>query len=953
TSIITLNSGKIDTGTKDNGAGVYVLNNAPTANSVINANGGEIISGKNGGGIVHINGTTNLGAATLQTKGDNSTAVYHKDGGTVNLSGTVLKIGDKGAGIYAVNANIINNGTTPTEIGDSAIVYALENGTYTNPTAGAEAKLGSDSVYIFARENGTATTVVNNTDVTVSGSNNTVLYGTGSVNLANNGNINLNSTNNTDERIEKGLQNVGILMTGNGGQALNTGIINTGISDKTAERYSIGMAAEGTNINLENNGTIIVSGNRSIGMYGSGSGTVMKNNGTIILDASAASASNRIDGMTGIYVADGATGYNYGTVKTAGNYAGNSHVRGIIGIVIKDATFVNYKDIEINADESIGVYIKNGVIKNYGNMTITGNDSKGIILEGKNTTTDGQSIDVTNGDVINGIHPLTGMPGTISADTKYGTNITYDPSNSLGSVIINGHPDAGLIDSVTINGIQQKIHDVAANVDAAGKNYYISNLGIYIDTLGRTNAIRGLNNLFNNPGSPSGNNANKINIMFGAELADRTREKVIRVPSNIISQIKNDYPSYEFGKSSFSSGAYHWIGSIDIGDPYNSDDDSFVMAKIPYTDYARKGDTDIYNFLDGLEQRYSQNEVDSPEKLYFNKLNSIGDGEARLWAQSVDEALGRQYINTRQRIYVTSTALDKEFDNLRNWRNGSKNINKINSFGIRDEYKTESAQIHNYKNNAYGVVYINENETVKMGESSGWYAGVIHNTFKFKDIGSSEEKTLMLKAGVYKTVPFGSKKNNMWTISGEGFVSRSEMSRRFLNVDTVYEALGKYTGYGAALKNELSKNIRLSERFTFTPYGSLKMEYGRHNDIKEKRGVLRLAVESGKYFSIKPETGVILTYKQPIAVKSTFVASLGLGYEAELGKITEGETEFRVNYTNAGTYRFKGEKDNKKGNFKTDLNIGIENKNFGITINGGYDTKGNNVRGGIGFRAIY
>ena len=41
------------------------------------------------------------------------------------------------------------------------------------------------------------------------------------------------------------------------------------------------------------------------------------------------------------------------------------------------------------------------------------------------------------------------------------------------------------------------------------------------------------------------------------------------------------------------------------------------------------------------------------------------------------------------------------------------------------------------------------------------------------------------------------------------------------------------------------------------------------------------------------------------------------------------------------------------GNFKADLNIGIENQRIGFTLNGGYDTKGNNVRGGIGFRAIY
>ena len=31
----------------------------------------------------------------------------------------------------------------------------------------------------------------------------------------------------------------------------------------------------------------------------------------------------------------------------------------------------------------------------------------------------------------------------------------------------------------------------------------------------------------------------------------------------------------------------------------------------------------------------------------------------------------------------------------------------------------------------------------------------------------------------------------------------------------------------------------------------------------------------------------------------------------------------------------------------------FDNIKFGVTVNAGYDTKGNNIRGGIGFRAIY
>ena len=93
--------------------------------------------------------------------------------------------------------------------------------------------------------------------------------------------------------------------------------------------------------------------------------------------------------------------------------------------------------------------------------------------------------------------------------------------------------------------------------------------------------------------------------------------------------------------------------------------------------------------------------------------------------------------------------------------------------------------------------------------------------------------------------------------------------------------------------------------------------------------------------------------RQPMAVKTTFVTTLGLGYENELGKVGNVKNMAKVSYTDADWFNIRGEKDDRKGNFKADLNIGVENQRFGVTLNGGYDTKGKNVRGGIGFRAIY
>ena len=116
---------------------------------------------------------------------------------------------------------------------------------------------------------------------------------------------------------------------------------------------------------------------------------------------------------------------------------------------------------------------------------------------------------------------------------------------------------------------------------------------------------------------------------------------------------------------------------------------------------------------------------------------------------------------------------------------------------------------------------------------------------------------------------------------------------------------------------------------------------------------MRLEVKGNDYYSVKPEVGIEFKYKQPMAVKTTFVTTLGLGYENELGKVGDVKNKARVAYTDADWFNIRGEKDDRKGNFKADLNIGVEHQRFGVTFNAGYDTKGKNVRGGIGFRAIY
>jgi len=405
------------------------------------------------------------------------------------------------------------------------------------------------------------------------------------------------------------------------------------------------------------------------------------------------------------------------------------------------------------------------------------------------------------------------------------------------------------------------------------------------------------------------------------------------------------------------SGSLTWIATATLNKTTGLIENMY-LAKIPYTAFAGNeatpvAVTDTYNFLDGLEQRYGIEKIGTRENRVFQKLNSIGKNEEALFYQATDEMMGHQYANVQQRIQATGDILNKEFDYLRSeWQTVSKDSNKIKTFGVRGEYNTDTAGVINYTNNAYGVVYVHEDETVKMGDTLGWYAGIVHNTFRFKDIGNSKEEQLQGKIGIFKSIPFDHNNSLNWTISGDIFAGYNKMHRKFLVVDEVFNAKGRYHTYGLGIKNEISKEFRLSESFTFKPYAALGLEYGRVSKIKEKSGEIKLDVKSNDYFSVRQEIGAELGFKHYFDRKTVKVG-VSVAYENELGRVANGKNQAKVAGTDADYFNIRGEKDDRRGNVKTDLNIGWDNQRFGVTANVGYDTKGENVRGGLGLRVIF
>ena len=916
-----INSGTINlaTGLSENepNIGIYTKD---TDTNVTNSK--DIIGGNNTYGIygktVSLTGTgkIELGDASV---GIFSDAEYTSTPAvaTIDLAnGSKLKVGAKeSVGVFATgkNQNISSKGDV--EVGDTSFAFVVRGTGTTLKTDNTNGvTLGNDATFIYS--NDTTGNIENKTALTATGSKNYGIYAAGT------------ATNLANMNFGTGVGNVGMYSIGGGtltnGSATVSPTITVSASDVVNKLYGIGMAAgyvddAGTLVstgNVVNYGTIKVEKNNGIGMFATGSGSTATNRGTIELSGK---------NTTGMYLDNNAIGYNYGTITTVPNPTND----GIIGVVASNGA----------------------IIKNYGTINIVdGSNLTGVFInKGTQATNYDDQIPGGGTGVLNGsIEVKTQSP---TGKTVAGINIVA-PGNGTATIYRDGAQVTPIaVDTVTATPQPLSVNVGTTSLDLSATDLatpslgQASSIGMYVDTSGvnYTNPIQGLNNL---------TGLKKVDLIFGTEASKYTNEKDIEVGENILKPYNDVISSLSSGTSmkfSFTSGSLTWIATA----TQNTDDTlkALYLSKIPYTAFAK--DKNTGNFLDGLEQRYGVEGIGAREKALFDKLNGIGKGEAALFAQAVDEMKGHQYSNVQQRIQATGNILDKEFNYLRDsWSNPSKDSNKIKTFGARGEYNTDTAGVIDYKNHAYGVAYVHEDETVRLGESTGWYAGVVENKLKFKDLGNSKEEQLQGKLGIFKSVPFDENNSLNWTISGDIFVGYNRMNRRYLVVDDIFGAKSRYYTYGLGVKNEISKSFRLSEGFSFTPHAGLNLEYGRFSKIREKSGEMRLEVRGNDYFSIRPEVGADLAYKHSFG-NNNLKVSVGVAYENELGKVANANNKARVAYTTADWYDLRGEKEDRRGNVKADLNIGWDNQRVGVTANVGYDTKGENVRGGVGLRVIF
>ena len=702
---------------------------------------------------------------------------------------------------------------------------------------------------------------------------------------------------------------------------------------------------------IDNDGEINLSGDKSKGMYAEGKGKMkMRNRNKIIIgdssdknDPSIAMHSSNPENETindgiievgknsrgmsetnggrltnnqeiiikgengvGMYLANGSKGVNNGTIKT------EPTAKNAIGVVLDaNSEFTNNGNIIINYDGGIGVLANGGIVNNTGYFEINSNNSTGVLNKGGKVIGTKEAFIVVKGNSSNGIvssgdHKTSENNIIVEGSGSNGIVTSGNGGMSGNNVIIRGSGSSGI-------SLRSSTKAIAAKDLPARRS-----LGIYVNSLGKTNPIEGLANL----------GLDSADLLIGAEVTEKTNDTEVAVGSNVLNPFNNSIKTSNIPDWTVKSYSLIWEADPEIKDG------RIEKVTLKKQSYAKFADENTEGVAKALDEKYIM--ASEKDKQIFNYMNKLRDAESL--RRVYREVRGNQYTNVQQRINQTNNLLDKQILSLQK-DNADKAGHHVETFFDRNKHDFETNEVPDTKSTAYGVSYLFNN----TDNNWGLYGGVVINRYKFKDIAHSKENITMFKLGGYKKYELN---NFDWTFGGDVFISQNSMKRRFM-AGNIYENKADYNAYGFSIKNEISKTYELGENGTIKPYGTLKLGYGNFERIKEKDGTFKLDVKGNSYYSVKPSVGVEVAYTKEITDKTKLKASLDLAYEHELGKIDHKKNEIKYVDTNR-TYKLSA-KDENRGNFRSGVKVGMEIGNFNFSVNGGYDTKDKNARIGVGF----
>ena len=690
-----------------------------------------------------------------------------------------------------------------------------------------------------------------------------------------------------DKMTEHGIENHGGIIKSDENNAI-------GIFEKVGNQNIGNYISSDVPTTISNMGKIELNGDKSIGIYATGTGKYkVYNTDFYYFPTNVKSiikmgdSSDKYNPSMGMYSDNpNATLINDGTIEIGKNSIAMAGTNG--------TTLINNKTINITKDGGVGMYLKDGSIGlNKGIITTVGtpNDAVGVVV--------GKNAEFTN-------------EGTIHIDSNGGAGIVIAGGTvkNYGNIEISG----GAVRDRVDNSYQ-------VTVQSSDRKLLSSDMKVYVDSLGRTKPIEGLANL----------GLKSADLLIGAEATEKTNDTEVTVGDDVLAPFNNSMQTSNIKNWNVKTGSLVWQANPEI---LNNKIAKVTLKKLSYASFA--DDEMTQDVARGLDEKYKV--ANSNDKEIFNYLNTVSS--KKTFADTYREISGNQYANVQQRISKTDDILNNRISDLQK-ENADESGHHVSTFFDKNKHSSKVQGIADSDSSAYGISYLFNNADAKQGI----YAGAINNNFKLKDNGRSKENISMLEVGGYKTFDV----NNLeWTLDGNGFVSQNNMKRRFVVGNNSYENKANYNAYGVNLTNELGKTFNVGGNFTVKPYAALKLGYGRFNKIKEKDGTLNVEVKANDYYSVRPGAGVEFGFSSPVSAKGTkFKASLGLGYDHELGKVDDRVNEVKFTDTNT-RIRLKSAKDEKKGNFRSDLKVGFETGKFDVSVNGGYDTKDKNSHVGVG-----
>ena len=508
-----------------------------------------------------------------------------------------------------------------------------------NVTTGINSKInvGDNGVGLFS--NGNSVTVNGELNINPNEAVGVFTSGNGPMNITNNANIFTIGDNSYGFVLRSGATPERIQANGGTtGLGATTFVSNT--PSVTLGNDAVYVYSADTLGTVTNNTAITTTGSNNYGLYSAGN-VVNNTSGNMNLTSGV--------GNVGIYSIENGNAKNYATIDVGSSESNN----GIIGVAaLNNSVIKNYGRIIIAGNGNIGVYTAgNGT---YSQETGSNPAQGGAVTTGSITATNGATdrkneAQVATDKTVGGINIIAPAGASVATIERNGVQVPIDSIDTVSPV---PQPQYVTVNNTSLIDLNN-LNNGATNVNLAKA----SSLGMYVDTSGvnYTNPIKGIQNL----------NLSNVNLILGLEASKYTLSRDIEVGDSILKPF-NDVlaPLAQNGLTmSYISGALNWIATA----TYKTDGtlSKVYMSKIPYTAYAKTGDTDNYNFLDGLEQKYGVDGINTREKALFDKLNAIGKGESRIFVQAVDEMKGYQYSNTQQRIVSTGRILEKEFDYLK------------------------------------------------------------------------------------------------------------------------------------------------------------------------------------------------------------------------------------------------------------------------------------------------